>query len=84
MLTAAMTAGYCKSLSVWRVDVVYQASLGITFDILGYQDIKPFDLDRFLILMRLIQSQPQTGSASTESLECNTQIFPGVVIKHFF
>jgi len=57
----------------------------LTFRVLaGYlveANLEPVDGSNLCILLRLFQSQPQTGSASAETLENDMQGFARIVIQ---
>jgi hypothetical protein len=77
-------AFYGKPASTIIIIIVNLTSQSIIPDITGNQDIDIINFDPGLIFLRLIQSHPQTGASSAESLYSNVYEFTRIFAQHLF
>ncbi len=72
-----------EHLAVGRAYVIDGACIGELLDFTGNQDVQSVYLGERFISIRLIQSQPQLGSASAESSHHHPHIFARVLLQDF-
>jgi hypothetical protein len=73
-----------EPLPVRPLNIIDSAFLSISFHFIGDQNRDTVNRFGCFIYFGLIQSHPQLGTSSAESLDCHPQVFTGIFIQDLF